>query len=332
MNPSAIALDDKELLAAALHAQLLARRRGTFEHDLKNIMHGLLSGADLLDKALGMRSQRIAPTECLKLLQQQLGRTQATLNRILEEIAPAAAAAQTDLSLLLEECAHDLRHELQRLELATEIESGLSVLAPRARLKDVLLAVMFDAVDRCPKRGQLRLRATREGERAHVRLSHLRASDDGSTLLRTAATVARALGIEVHVAEIDGERQTELRLAIAPQCGETAPKLLIVDANRDAADSLALLVQLAGFRALAAYDTATARQQAREWHPDAILVDADGSIDVGSFVRGLAQHQESSARVIGLSQASSSDMTAMALPLLRKPLDPAALRELLNVR
>ncbi|HEY8537766.1 MAG TPA: hypothetical protein VIL28_02800 [Steroidobacteraceae bacterium] len=331
MNKPVFALDDAELAAAALHAQLLARRRGTFEHDFKNIMHGLLSGADLLEKALGAGSSRIPPADCLKLLQQQLGRTAGTFARILEEVAPASAAPECDLSTLLEECAHDLRHDLQRLELTTEIEPNLVVLVPRARLKDVLLAVMFDAVDRSPTRGRISLRAVRDGERVCMQLRHSRAADGPSTLLKLADAVARALNIEIDIGETDGERRTELRLAAASKTQPAGPKLLIVDANRDAADSLALLVQLEGFQALAAYDTATARQKAREWGPDAILIDADGSIDVEAFARGLDENQTQRAKVIGLSHASEPK-PSMELPLLRKPLDPAALRALLDPR
>lgn len=328
MNRPAFALEDTELAAAALHAQLLARRRGTFEHDFKNIMHGLLSGTDLLEKALGASAPRITPTECLKLLQQQLGRTQGTFARILEEIAPAAAAPECDLSVLLEECAHDLRHDLQRLQLASEIEPALSVLVPHERLKDVLLAFLFDAMDRSPPHGPIDLSAVRDGERARVRIRHSCAAGSSSALARTATAVADALGMETDIDERDGVRRIELRAPIAHKTESTAPKLLIVDTNRDAADSLALLVQLEGFQALAVYDISTARRQAREWNPDFILVDADGAIDVAGFAR---EARTLGWKIFGLSH-TPEPRTAKELTLLRKPLDPAALRALVTDR
>src|SRR5262245_57952386 len=111
-----------ELLERALHAQLLERRRATFEHDLKNVMHGLLSGTELLGKALATSSPRIPPAECLTLLQQQLMRAQGTLTHLLDEIAPAASGpAELPLDKLIEECTQDLRHQLQRFELAMSI-------------------------------------------------------------------------------------------------------------------------------------------------------------------------------------------------------------------
>jgi DNA-binding response OmpR family regulator len=48
---------------------------------------------------------------------------------------------------------------------------------------------------------------------------------------------------------------------------------LVVDDNRDAADSLALLLQIWGHRARVAYDTATALRLAGEEPPDVVLAD-----------------------------------------------------------
>ena len=76
----AFMLEGTSLMASALHAQLLTRRRMRFEHDLKNIMHGLMSGTELLSKALATPTPLITPEECVRLLQQQLKRTQGTLH------------------------------------------------------------------------------------------------------------------------------------------------------------------------------------------------------------------------------------------------------------
>src|SRR3954463_8971563 len=50
-------------------------------------------------------------------------------------------------------------------------------------------------------------------------------------------------------------------------------KVLIVDDNQDAADSLALLVKLKGHDALVAYDAETGLEVAHESKPDLILHD-----------------------------------------------------------
>ncbi|HVF18167.1 MAG TPA: hypothetical protein VNA21_14700, partial [Steroidobacteraceae bacterium] len=113
---------DAELLASALHAQLLGRRRATIEHDLKNVVHGLMSGTELLAKSLTATSARITPAECVSLLQQQLSRAQATLHRILDEVAPVdQGVMDVDVGELVNECIHALRHQLQMLDVQTSI-------------------------------------------------------------------------------------------------------------------------------------------------------------------------------------------------------------------
>src|SRR5882757_5070800 len=51
------------------------------------------------------------------------------------------------------------------------------------------------------------------------------------------------------------------------------PTILIVDDNRDAADTLAMLVKGAGYRALTAYDASAGLQLAREVSPHIIFHD-----------------------------------------------------------
>jgi two-component system OmpR family response regulator len=50
-------------------------------------------------------------------------------------------------------------------------------------------------------------------------------------------------------------------------------RVLVVDDNRDAADSCALMLQLWGHETVAAYDAATALQAAGRFRPHAILLD-----------------------------------------------------------
>jgi CheY-like chemotaxis protein len=57
------------------------------------------------------------------------------------------------------------------------------------------------------------------------------------------------------------------------RCDTPAPRLLIVDDNRDAADSLALLLGLWGYRPEVAYDGTTALNLIRAGCPDGILLD-----------------------------------------------------------
>jgi CheY-like chemotaxis protein len=50
-------------------------------------------------------------------------------------------------------------------------------------------------------------------------------------------------------------------------------RVLCVDDNRDAADTLGILLELVGYRARVCYDGPTALQMAHDFHPDAAILD-----------------------------------------------------------
>jgi signal transduction histidine kinase len=59
----------------------------------------------------------------------------------------------------------------------------------------------------------------------------------------------------------------------APQIKEAPKRILIVDDNADAADSLAMLLQLDGHQTLAVYNSSDAIEQAQSFRPDIMLLD-----------------------------------------------------------
>jgi CheY-like chemotaxis protein len=56
---------------------------------------------------------------------------------------------------------------------------------------------------------------------------------------------------------------------------DSAPKrrLLVVDDNRDAAESMSMLLQMWGHDVVFAYDGPTALETAEQWHPEAVFLD-----------------------------------------------------------
>jgi hypothetical protein len=319
-----------ELLASALHAQLLVRRRGTFEHDLKNVIHGLLSGTELLGKALATNSARIPPAQCLSLLQQQLGRAQSTLHHMLAEIAPTPApTADLDLTQLISECTHDLRHQLQRFTFETSIEPHLKVRGQRPHLKNVLLGALLEAMDQAPPSSTLALSARIDGDRALLEIRHAQVDAQSSSTLAGLGEMLRAEDIRLDVTSDANERCISLRLPLAEhQAGDAAGRLIIVDANRDAADSLAMLVQLEGFKAQAAYDIESALRFVQAQAPTAVIMDIDGSIDSAALIAELRAEAGAETRIVGMTH-SPEPRIANVDAQLRKPLDPKALRALL---
>lgn len=331
-NPPTFVFEGSELLGHALHAQLLARRRATFEHDIKNVVHGLLSGTELLSKSLATNSARISPAECLSLLQQQLGRAQSTLHRMLDEVAPSdAVPSEIAFAALVEECTHDLRHQLQRYQLTHTIAADLRVRATRATLKDALLALLLEAVDQAPLHSLVELDGG-SSDAEHVRLS-LRHTQATSSRPSSIPSLKHILQAEAGAIDVNATGETRVVTVTLPRLQDASPPrasggLLIVDANRDAADSLAMLVQLEGFTAHAAYDLDSAVLEAQSSQPVALIVDVDGSIDTRALVAKV-RASGARARIIGLSHGSekrSADVDGQ----LRKPLDPGALRTILT--
>lgn len=322
-----------ELLARALHAELLARRRATFEHDLKNVMHGLLSGTELLSKALATSSPRIPPAECLALLQQQLARAQGTLNHLLDEIAPAETApSDIDLANLIEECTHALRHQLQRFELTMSVDSQLTIRANRARLKDALMCMLLDAMDHAAARSTLTLTARHEQDDiAHLELRHTLSDAPPSEALAYIDEIVRPDAGSIELTTESGSRTIVVRFptASAAAVDANARRLVIVDANRDAADSLAMLVQLEGFEAQAAYDVESAVQSARARPTLAVVLDVDGSVDADDAIARLRASSKSPVRIVGMSHGTEQRIANLDAQL-RKPLDLSALRAALD--
>lgn len=65
-------------------------------------------------------------------------------------------------------------------------------------------------------------------------------------------------------------------MALAQQStGDSAQKrrLLVVDDNRDAAESMSMLLQLWGYEVAFVYDGPSALETAEQWQPEAVLLD-----------------------------------------------------------
>jgi CheY-like chemotaxis protein len=109
-------------------------------------------------------------------------------------------------------------------------------------------------------------------------------------------------------------------------------RVLVVDDNRDAADTLCLLASLWGHDARPAYDGASALRVAAEHPPDIVLCDLglpdmDATALAAQFGRGPAL-----VALTGYTDDAHRRAAAAAGfdPYLVKPCDPEALRELLN--
>jgi len=115
-------------------------------------------------------------------------------------------------------------------------------------------------------------------------------------------------------------------------------RVLVVDDNRDAADSLAMLVKLWGHEVEIGYDGA-AVARVPEFKPDVVLLDIGlPKLDGNKFAQQIRQWPESQATLViavtgfhdetrkSLSQAAGIDH------YLIKPVDPGVLKKLLLIK
>jgi CheY-like chemotaxis protein len=94
--------------------------------------------------------------------------------------------------------------------------------------------------------------------------------------------------------------------------GAAAERVLIVDDNHDAAESLAMLVELIGNEAAVAYDGASALSMLDEFRPSLILLDLTmpgmSGFEVARAVRARAAH--AGIRLVALSGRSADEVQA----------------------
>jgi CheY-like chemotaxis protein len=114
-------------------------------------------------------------------------------------------------------------------------------------------------------------------------------------------------------------------------------QVLVVDDNRDAADSLCMLLKIWGYTCLAAYDGETGLQAASKHQPDCLLLDiAMPGMDGYTLARRLrAQPCLDNARLIALTAFSDETHVRRSQEAgfdfrLVKPTDPLEIKSLMD--
>jgi CheY-like chemotaxis protein len=114
-------------------------------------------------------------------------------------------------------------------------------------------------------------------------------------------------------------------------------RVLIVDDNRDLADSLGTLLRLWGYDPRAAYDGKSGVEEARHYHPDCILVDISMPVMDGYAVARQIRGDPSLGRTKLVAQTAYADEESIGRfremgfdDHLAKPADLHRLRELLE--
>ena len=116
-------------------------------------------------------------------------------------------------------------------------------------------------------------------------------------------------------------------------------RVLVVDDNRASADTLAVLLRFSGFEVAVAYEGRAAVDRARDWHPDAVVMDI-GMPDLNGFDACRAMRGDAAGRpfvAIALTGWGGSDAKAASREAgfdlhLVKPAEPSAVTDLLSMR
>ena len=136
---------------------------------------------------------------------------------------------------------------------------------------------------------------------------------------------------------LDGAPEAPQEAPVAS--GEARPlRVLIVEDNRDAADSLRMLLDLAGYQVEVAYTGVEALERARRFHPEVALCDIGlpGGMDGYALARALRGREETAGiHLMAISGYGQEEDQRQARESgfdrhLTKPVDPPALLRLLE--
>lgn len=298
--PPTFRLDRSAVYASALRAQVVERCRRALNHDMNNAVQSIHSGLELLSKCLGSPGiSRVSPQECITLLQQQFVTLQQTLNRLLADIAAPPGDPETfDLSTLVTDALHTLRHERTVSKGRVSVEAPVLVRARRVNVRSVTLALILDSIDEMGMEGTLEVSVEARGKEGVIEVRNPRSSAEdvpagdtqreARTMLQIASDLIAEEGGELDIEQSASSRLVRIRLpadvkhAAVPRDenkaalrGDTAVRVLIADRNRDAADSLAMILQLEGYDAKALYSGSQLPEEIEGYGPHVVLVDLD---------------------------------------------------------
>lgn len=354
-------LEEPELSDSALQAQILQRCRRSIDHDIKNAVQALHSGLEVLFRTLQSPANRkISPLECVPLLRQQLANLQAKLAGLLDEVAPEPAApAAFDLVELLKGLLSFLNHERAVTQARLQLPPQAVVLARKAVVRRVLLGCILDALDSVESAGSLQFVMVQADSRVSLEFQVIDGAKPTLSQQRLRHVLERIMGNEglpLGFAAINKDYTVEMQFpaevvattTVAPF--PTAPlepaqaeasvqadalRILIVDDNRDAADSLALLLELEGHGAKSVYTGEQALASIDGYQPALVLLDIglpDMAGDVvAQRIRASSRHQPLLVSVSGYDRGARRSAAA---PFsfdaeLVKPVELPDLRKLL---
>jgi PAS domain S-box-containing protein len=282
-------------------------------HELRNPLAPLLNGMELLDMDLPPAetelTRRMMQRQLLHL--KHLVDDLMEVSRI-NRGAVKMRMAPIDLSSVLTDVVEVMAPQIEKLghRLEVHVNDSLPIMGDRTRLTQVLMNLLENACKYTPAGGRISLEARQEGDRVVVQVIDtgmgILPGDAGSIFtmfkqvqrddapkpggLGIGLSLARQLvefhngSLSVHSAGRDKGSTFTVELPVDDTQHAQPPdqerpqrviqqKVLVVDDNRDAADSLALMLTNMGHQVRTAYDGQEALSQVVDFVPEMIFLD-----------------------------------------------------------
>jgi PAS domain S-box-containing protein len=282
-------------------------------HELRNPVAPIANAAELLSRLVPQENQRtlvgIIQRQAVhlgRLLDDLLDVARITQGRI--ELQREVIDVATCVHLAIETAEPLIRSKAHQLTLTQTLEP-IYVSADKVRLGQCIANVLVNAAKYTPDGGEIRIRPHLEGNAAVVEITDNgigvepeflprifelfaqseRGLDRAQGGLGVGLTVCKQI-VELHGGSViasspgvDRGSTFTIRLplaaqpAMAPRAAELQPdsllRVLIVDDNRDAADSLAMLLQFEGRQPLCVYSGEQALEVLSAFQPQLVLLD-----------------------------------------------------------
>jgi signal transduction histidine kinase len=273
---------------------------------------------------------------------------------VLETGRPLVAAAQLELVVRVPEGEHVLEIDPTRIVqvLSNLLHNATKFTPPGGRIQidamvrdDQLVLLVSDSGEGVPTELLPRMfdlfaqgdRPRREGLGIGLALARLLVELHDGTIAAHSAGPGRGTQFRICIPVRDELGVARGRAPVHPAATHDGPEVLIIDDNRDAADTLASVVRAIGARSHVVYDGATGIERARTLRPAMILLDIGmPGIDGYETCRQLRRaHAGESAVIIAVSGWGQPEDKERALAAgftahLTKPIEIAELRRFLR--
>jgi PAS domain S-box-containing protein len=296
-----------------------------------------------------------------------------TAGRVRLQLEPLKLEETVALAIELCKPALEAAHHELRVEQESE---ALWVRGDRVRLPQVFANILSNAVKYTPPGGRIRVRMYRENGDAIVSiidtgvgipasmlqrifdlfvqvdrsyestggglgiglsLSRRLISMQGGSIEARSAGAGQGSEFSVRLPSVDDPHEVQtLRTSAEASTSKARHRVLIADDNQDAAQSLAMLIQMLGHETRAVHDGEAALQAAEEWHPHVVILDI-GMPRLNGYLtvqRMSSRPWADTTRFIALTGWGQEGDRQKALEAgfhrhLIKPVDPEVLAELL---